>query len=85
VLAGPPAVRPPTPGGRADQRVMVFPTIRGETGEGPVFADLPDLDLDLSNTTVIDEGLVLLDYRVADRPGDGGDDRSDSASQGRPA
>jgi hypothetical protein len=46
-------------------RVMVFPTIRGETGEGPVFADLPDLDLSLSGTRVIDERLVLLDYRVA--------------------
>jgi hypothetical protein len=42
-------------------RVMVFPTIRGETGQEPIFADLPDLDL----------RLVLLDYRVAERPGDG--------------
>ena len=52
-------------------RVMVFPTIRGETGEGPVFADLPDLELSLTSTRVIDERLVLLDYRVADRSGDG--------------
>lgn len=52
-------------------RVMVFPTIRGETGEGPVFADLPDLDLRLTGTRVIDERLVLLDYRVADQSGDG--------------
>jgi hypothetical protein len=42
-------------------RVMVFPTIRGQTGQEPTFADLPDLDL----------RLVLLDYRVAERPGDG--------------
>jgi hypothetical protein len=42
-------------------RVMVFPTIRGEAGQEPTFADLPDLDL----------RLVLLDYRVAERPGDG--------------
>jgi hypothetical protein len=42
-------------------RVMVFPTIRGETGQEPIFADLPDLDL----------RPVLLDYRVAERPGDG--------------
>jgi RibD C-terminal domain len=42
-------------------RVMVFPTIRGETGQEPIFADLPDLDL----------LLVLRDYRVAERPGDG--------------
>jgi hypothetical protein len=40
---------------------MVFPTIRGETGQEPIFADLPDLDL----------RLVLLDHRVAERPGDG--------------
>jgi hypothetical protein len=33
--------------------------------EGPVFADLPDLDLNLTRTRVIDERLVLLDYRVA--------------------
>jgi dihydrofolate reductase len=52
-------------------RVMVFPTIRGESGEEPVFADLPDLDLSLTSTRVIDERLVLLDYRVADRSGDG--------------
>jgi hypothetical protein len=46
-------------------RVTVFPLIRGETGEGPVFADLPDLDPILTRTSVIDERLVLLDYRVA--------------------
>lgn len=51
-------------------RVMVFPTIRGETGEGPVLADLPDHDLTLTGTSVIDERLVLLDYRVAARSGD---------------
>jgi hypothetical protein len=32
-------------------------------GEGPTFADLPDLDLDLAGTSVIDDRLVLLDYR----------------------
>lgn len=52
-------------------RVMVFPTIRGETGEEPIFADLPDLDLSLTGTRVIDERLVLLDYRVTGRTGDG--------------
>ena len=45
-------------------RVMFFPTIRGATGEGPVFAELPDLDLGLAGTTVIDDRLVLLDYEV---------------------
>jgi dihydrofolate reductase len=37
---------------------------------GLVFAELPDVDLDLTDSHVIDERLVLLDYRVADRPGD---------------
>jgi dihydrofolate reductase len=46
-------------------RMMVFPTIRGVTGEGPVFAEAPDLELNLIGTTVLDDRLVLLDYRVA--------------------
>ena len=46
-------------------QVMVFPTIRGATGAGPVFAEAPDLDLRLTNTTVIDDRLVLLDYHVS--------------------
>jgi dihydrofolate reductase len=45
-------------------RVMVFPMIHGAKGEGPVFADLPVLDMDLITTTVIDDRLVLLDYQV---------------------
>jgi dihydrofolate reductase len=48
-------------------RVMVFPTIHGATGEGPVFADLPDVTLDLVGTTTIDDRLVLLDYRIGKR------------------
>jgi dihydrofolate reductase len=47
-------------------RVMLFPTIHGERGEGPVFAGLPDLRLSLIGTTVLDERLVLLDYRVGE-------------------
>lgn len=46
-------------------RVMVFPMIHGMAGEGPVFAELPVLDLDLIGTSVIDDRLVLLDYRVS--------------------
>jgi dihydrofolate reductase len=45
-------------------RVMVFPMVHGAAGEGPVFAELPVLDLDLIGTTVLDDRLVLLDYRV---------------------
>ena len=46
-------------------QVIVFPTIRGLTGAGPVFAEAPDLDLSLTQTSVIDDRLVLLDYRVS--------------------
>jgi dihydrofolate reductase len=45
-------------------RVLVFPMVHGAAGEGPVFAELPVLDLDLIGTTVLDDRLVLLDYRV---------------------
>jgi dihydrofolate reductase len=45
-------------------RVMVFPTVHGATGQGPVYAGLPDVELDLIDTTVLDGRLVLLDYRV---------------------
>jgi len=48
-------------------RVMVFPTIHGTSGEGPMYADLPDVTLDLIGTTVLDDRLVLLDYRVGER------------------
>jgi len=47
-------------------RVMVFPTIHGAAGEGPVFADLPDLRLSLLGSTVIDARLVLLDYGIGE-------------------
>jgi dihydrofolate reductase len=50
-------------------RVMVFPMIHGASGEGPVFAELPDVDLSLNAASVIDDRLVLLDYRVCgDQP-----------------
>ena len=49
-------------------RVMVFPIIRGATGEGPTFAELPDLDLDLTGTQAIDDRLVVFEYRMAGRP-----------------
>jgi riboflavin biosynthesis pyrimidine reductase len=45
-------------------RVLVFPMIHGVVGEEPVFAELPDTELDLTGTTVLDNRLVLLDYRV---------------------
>lgn len=45
-------------------RVMVFPTIHGSAGEGPVFGGLPDVRLSLRDATVLDDRLVLLDYSV---------------------
>ena len=57
-------------------RIMVFPTIHGTSGEGPVFTDLPDVTLDLVGTTVLDDRLVLLDYRVGERLEPRTDDRA---------
>lgn len=48
-------------------RVMVFPTLHGTSGEEPVFTDLPDVTLNLVDTTVLDGRLVLLDYRIGER------------------
>jgi dihydrofolate reductase len=48
-------------------RIIVFPMVHGAAGEEPAFAELPDLDLTLVNSMVLDERLVLLDYRVNDR------------------
>ncbi len=45
-------------------RLMVFPTIRGATGADSMLDDAPDLNLRLIATSVIDDRLVLLDYRV---------------------
>src|SRR5215216_6557242 len=46
-------------------RLMVFPQILGETGREPIFADLPDVDLELVETGVLDGRLVMLEYRPA--------------------
>ncbi|MEW1865118.1 dihydrofolate reductase family protein [Streptomyces sp. NBC_00669] len=47
-------------------RIMLFPTIHGTAGEGPVFADLPDMRLSLLGTAVLDDRVVLLDYSVGE-------------------
>lgn len=47
-------------GERPGPYLMVFPTIHGASGEGPVFAELPDVRLSLIGTTVIDNRLVRL-------------------------
>ncbi len=43
-------------------RLIVFPQILAETGLAPIFAGLPDLDLRLESTAVLDDRLVVLDY-----------------------
>jgi dihydrofolate reductase len=45
-------------------RIMVFPMVHGTAGQEPAFAELPTMDLSLVNSMVLDERLVLLDYRV---------------------
>ncbi len=49
-------------------RLMVFPLILGETGRESIFSSLPDVNLELLQTSVLDSRLVLLEYRPARRP-----------------
>jgi dihydrofolate reductase len=46
-------------------RLAVFPQILGSTGREPIFAGLPDVDLELVETDVLDGRLVTLEYRPA--------------------
>ena len=46
-------------------RVMVFPLVLGNTGRKPVYAGLPDLQLDLVSSRTLDGRLLLLDYTPA--------------------
>jgi hypothetical protein len=46
-------------------RLVVFPLVLGETGSEPTFADLPDLELELRGTEVLDGRLVMLEYSSA--------------------
>ena len=46
-------------------RLVVFPQILGGTGREPIFAGLPDVDLELVDTNVLDGPLVVLEYRPA--------------------
>jgi len=46
-------------------RLVVFPQILGETGREPLFAGLPDVNLELPGTDVSDGRLVTLEYRPA--------------------
>ena len=44
-------------------RPIVFSQILGETGREPIFPGLPDVDLELVETSVLDGRLVTLEYR----------------------
>lgn len=46
-------------------RLVVFPLLLGETGREPTFADLPDLELALQGSEVLDGRLVVLEYSPA--------------------
>jgi dihydrofolate reductase len=51
--------------GQVDRlRLMVFPLVLGESGYERILQDLPDINLRLSSTQVLDQRLVLLDYQV---------------------
>ena len=43
-------------------RIVVFPKILGQTGREPILRDLPDIDVDLAATSVLDGRLVVLEY-----------------------
>jgi dihydrofolate reductase len=42
--------------------VMVFPVITGDSGANPIFADLPDIDLELVDSQVFDGRMQQLVY-----------------------
>jgi hypothetical protein len=42
----------------------VFPQVLGESGEERLLDGLPDVDLRLISSQVLDQRLVLLDYRL---------------------
>ena len=49
-------------------RLLVFPLIIGETGQEPAFAQLPDIGLDLVGQSMLDQRIVLLEYRPSGAP-----------------
>jgi dihydrofolate reductase len=49
-------------------RLLVFPLIVGETGQEPAFAQMPDVALDLVGQSVLDDRIVLSEYRPSGPP-----------------
>ena len=45
-------------------RLMVFPQVLGETGAERILDGLPDFNLRLDTTRILDDRIVLLDYTV---------------------
>jgi dihydrofolate reductase len=51
--------------GQVDRlRLMVFPQVLGESGQERILQDLPDINLRLISTQMLDQRLVLLDCQV---------------------
>jgi dihydrofolate reductase len=46
-------------------QLVVFPVVTGQTGEEPIYADWPDLDLELVTSRTFDGRLQLLEYAPA--------------------
>jgi hypothetical protein len=49
-------------------KLVVCPLVLGETGIEPLFADLPDIGFDLLSTKILDERVLLVEYRPAGLP-----------------
>ncbi|GAA0971176.1 dihydrofolate reductase family protein [Acrocarpospora macrocephala] len=49
-------------------RLMVFPQVLGESGQERFLQGLPDVNLRLMSTEVLDQRLVLLDYKLEETP-----------------
>lgn len=44
-------------------RLLVFPLILGDSGREPLFAELPDIQLELLSSTVLDGSILELEYQ----------------------
>lgn len=49
-------------------RLMIFPLVLGQTGERRLFEQVGDFELQLDGHTVLDDRIVLLDYRPGGQP-----------------
>lgn len=69
VIGSPTLVRSLFRLGQVDRlRLMVFPQVLGETGVERMLEGLPDVNLRLVSTAVLDRRLVLLDYTLDQTP-----------------